>query len=103
MVTTLGSLRVDRLFLGAHGTHVEAGLTTRTLVLAQVNHALVASSRSVCVLADHTKIGIVALSIFMPVSDVDTLITDPGIPDRARAALEEGGVQLPLARPTTVP
>ena len=47
------------------------------------------ASRSVCVLADHTKVGIVGLSTFMALREVDTLITDAGVPARARAVLEE--------------
>lgn len=99
-VTALGGLHVDRLFLGAHGIDREAGLTTPNLVEAETNRALVRSARAVCVLADHTKIGIVGLSTFMDLADVDTLVTDAGIPDRARRVLEETVEQLVLADPT---
>ena len=64
---------------------------------AETNQALVRASRSVCVLADHTKFGIVGLSTFMPLRDVDTLITDAGMPRRARAVLEETVEHLVLA------
>lgn len=98
-VAALRGLHVDRLFLGAHGIDREAGLTTPNLVEAETNRALVAASRSVCVLADHSKVGIVGLSTFMPLTEVDTLITDSGIPARARAVLEECVEQLVLADP----
>ncbi|MGG5260361.1 DeoR/GlpR family DNA-binding transcription regulator [Phycicoccus avicenniae] len=97
-VSALQGLHVDRLFLGAHGIDRSAGLTTPNLVEAETNRALVRSSRSVCVLADHSKIGIVGLSTFLDLADVDTLITDPGIPTRARQVLEEGVEHLVLAR-----
>ena len=58
-VSALQGLHVDRLFLGAHGIDRHAGLTTPNLVEAETNRALVRASRSVCVLADHTKFGIV--------------------------------------------
>ncbi|HYN67385.1 MAG TPA: DeoR/GlpR family DNA-binding transcription regulator [Ornithinibacter sp.] len=96
-VTALHGLHVDRLFLGAHGIDRNAGLTTPNLVEAETNQALVRASRSVCVLADHTKFGIVGLSTFMPLQDVDTLITDAGMPKRARAVLEEIVEHLVLA------
>ena len=88
-VAALEGLHVDRLFLGAHGIDRTAGLTTPNLVEAETNRALVRASRSVCVLADHTKVGIVGLSTFMNLGDVDTLITDAGITPRARAVLED--------------
>ena len=88
-VSALQGLHVDRLFLGAHGIDRSAGLTTPNLVEAETNRALVRASRSVCVLADHTKVGIVGLSTFMQLGEVDTLITDAGMPPRARAILEE--------------
>lgn len=96
-VAALQGLHVDRLFLGAHGIDRQAGLTTPNLVEAETNRALVRSSRSVCVLADHSKVGIVGLSTFMPLDEVDTLITDAGTPPRVRALLEESVEHLVLA------
>jgi DeoR/GlpR family transcriptional regulator of sugar metabolism len=54
-VQALHSLHVDRLFLGAHGVDLEAGLTTPNIVEAETNRALVAAARQLCILADHTK------------------------------------------------
>ena len=96
-VSALQGLHVDRLFLGAHGIDRSAGLTTPNLVEAETNRALVRASRSVCVLADHTKVGIVGLSTFMALDEVDTLITDAGVPTRARAVLDESVEHLVLA------
>jgi len=96
-VSALKGLHVDRLFLGAHGIDRNAGLTTPNLVEAETNRALVGASRSVCVLADHTKVGIVGLSTFMALDEVDTLITDAGVPSRARGILEESVDHLLLA------
>ena len=96
-VSALQGLHVDRLFLGAHGIDRNAGLTTPNLVEAETNRALVRASRSVCVLADHTKVGIIGLSTFMALGEVDTLITDAGVPTRARAVLEERVDHLVLA------
>ena len=99
-VSALKGLHVDRLFLGAHGIDRNAGLTTPNLVEAETNRALVGASRSVCVLADHTKVGIVGLSTFMALDEVDTLITDAGVPSRARGILEESVDHLLLAAVT---
>lgn len=96
-VGSLQDLHVDRLFLGAHGIDASAGLTTPNLVEAETNRALVRASRSVCVLADHTKVGIVGLSTFLQLREVDTLITDAGMPARSRSLLEESVDHLVLA------
>lgn len=96
-VSALQGLHVDRLFLGAHGIDRNAGLTTPNLVEAETNRALVRASRTVCVLADHSKVGIVGLSTFMALDEVDTLITDPGTPARVRVILEESVDHLVLA------
>lgn len=85
----LRTLHVDRLFLGAHGIDVKAGLTTPNIVEAETNRALVDSARQVCILADHTKWGVVGLSTFVDLGDVDLLITDDGLSSRARVALTE--------------
>jgi DeoR/GlpR family transcriptional regulator of sugar metabolism len=98
-LAALRGLHVDRLFLGAHGIDRSAGLTTPNLVEAETNQALVRASRSVCVLADHTKVGIVGLSTFLPLDEVDTLITDAGLSPRARAVLEESVEHVVVADP----
>ena len=88
-VAALRSLHVDLLFLGAHGVEPGAGLTTPNLVEAETNRALVACSRRVCVVADHTKWGVVGLSTFLDLDDVDVLVTDDQLSKRARTALED--------------
>ena len=55
------------------------------------------AARKVTVIADHTKWGIVGLSSFADLDDVDTLITDSGLPDEARTALADRVGQLIIA------
>lgn len=93
-VTALRSLHVDRLFLGVHGIDARAGLTTPNIVEAETNRALVESARRTCILADHTKWGVVGLSTIIELDEVDLLVTDAGLPARARAALQESVSEL---------
>jgi DeoR/GlpR family transcriptional regulator of sugar metabolism len=88
-VGALRTLHVDLLFLGAHGIDARAGLTTPNLVEAETNRALVAAARDVCVLVDSSKWGTVGLSTFAELADIDVLITDSGLPPRARSALAD--------------
>jgi DeoR/GlpR family transcriptional regulator of sugar metabolism len=83
------SLHFDLLFLGCHGLSVEAGLSTPNLAEAETNRTFVASARRVVAVADHTKWGTVGLSTFARLSEVDTLVTDSGLPAEAREELAE--------------
>ncbi len=85
----LGSLHVDLLILGAHGVSEQVGLTTPNLAEAQTNRALIASARRVVVVADHTKWGVIGLSSFARLDEIDCFVTDDGLPAHARAALAD--------------
>ncbi|MGW7518519.1 DeoR/GlpR family DNA-binding transcription regulator [Streptomyces sp. NPDC054796] len=83
------SLHFDVLFLGVHGISVEAGLSTPNLAEAETNRRFVGSARRVVVVADHTKWGTVGLSSFATLDQVDTFVTDGGLPEAERAEIEE--------------
>ncbi|MEU6734145.1 DeoR/GlpR family DNA-binding transcription regulator [Streptomyces physcomitrii] len=85
----IGSLHFDVLFLGVHGISAEAGLSTPNLAEAETNRRLVQSARRVVVVADHTKWGTVGLSSFAKLDEVDTLVTDAGLPAATRAEVSE--------------
>ncbi|MEU9892776.1 DeoR/GlpR family DNA-binding transcription regulator [Streptomyces phaeochromogenes] len=85
----IAALHFDVLFLGVHGISVEAGLSTPNLAEAETNRRLVQSARRVVVVADHTKWGTVGLSSFAALEQIDTLVTDDGLPAGARAEISE--------------
>ncbi|MFJ5229432.1 DeoR/GlpR family DNA-binding transcription regulator [Kitasatospora sp. NPDC088391] len=86
---SIRSLHVDLLIIGAHGVSERAGLTTPNLAEAETNRALIASAHRTVAVADHTKWGIVGLSSFAALTDIDCFITDQGLPEPARTALAE--------------
>jgi DeoR/GlpR family transcriptional regulator of sugar metabolism len=86
---TIRSLHLDLLFLGCHGIDPVAGLTTPNLAESETNRVFVRSARRVMVIADHTKWGIVGLSSFADLEEIDTLITDSDMPPEARALLSD--------------
>ncbi|OEU96499.1 DeoR/GlpR family DNA-binding transcription regulator [Streptomyces oceani] len=86
------SLHFDVLFIGVHGISVEAGLSTPNLAEAETNRHFVGAARRVVTVADHTKWGTVGLSSFASLDQVDTLVTDRGLSEEARAEINE---QLP--------
>lgn len=85
----IAALHFDVLFLGVHGISPGAGLSTPNLAEAETNRRLVQSARRVVVVADHTKWGTVGLSSFASLDQVDTLVTDAGLPAEARAEAGE--------------
>src|SRR5579862_163245 len=85
---TIRSLHFDLLFLGCFGFDADAGLTTPNLAEAETNRALIRVARRVVLLADHTKWGVVSLSSFARLNEVDVLVTD-ALPADARAQAAE--------------
>ncbi|MCL8011205.1 DeoR/GlpR family DNA-binding transcription regulator [Streptomyces sp. AS02] len=85
----IATLHFDVLFLGVHGISIEAGLSTPNLAEAETNRRLVQSARRVVVVADHTKWGVVGLSSFAALEQVDTLVTDAGLASDARSEISE--------------
>lgn len=86
-VRALEQLHCDLVFLDAHGLDVQAGLTTMNLLEAETYRALMATAREVVVLADHTRWGVVGLTTFADLSDIDRLITDDALDAEAREQL----------------
>jgi DeoR/GlpR family transcriptional regulator of sugar metabolism len=93
----IAALHFDVLFLGVHGISVEAGLSTPNLAEAETNRRLVQSARRVVVIADHTKWGTVGLSSFATLDQVDTWVTDAGLPAEAREEMAEHPTRLLVA------
>ncbi len=93
----IASLHFDVLFLGVHGISVEAGLSTPNLAEAETNRHFIRSARRVVVVADHTKWGTTGLSSFASLDEVDTLVTDAGLPAADREEIGEHLAELLIA------
>ncbi|MFI5527084.1 DeoR/GlpR family DNA-binding transcription regulator [Kitasatospora sp. NPDC051853] len=93
----LASIHVDLLILGAHGVSDRAGLSTPNLAEAQTNRALIAAASRIAVVADHSKWGVIGLSSFAELRQVDCFVTDDGMPTAAREAIEASVGELLVA------
>lgn len=91
--------RFTRAFLGAAGVNVEQGLTQSNVEEVPVKKRAAANSREVIVCADSSKFGRDVLVMFLGLGQVHTVITDTGLADQHRTALEERGIRVLLARP----
>jgi DeoR/GlpR family transcriptional regulator of sugar metabolism len=88
-LAALRSVHLDLVVMGVHGMDLHAGFTTPNLLEAETDRALVATARRLIVVADHTKYGVVGISSYAALGAADTLVTDDGLPEEARAALAE--------------
>ncbi|WP_179390379.1 DeoR/GlpR family DNA-binding transcription regulator [Psychromicrobium silvestre] len=86
---SLSQLHLDLLFLGVHGVDPQVGFTTPNLLEAEMDRALIAASRRVVVLADHSKWGILGVSSIASFEEVDEMISDDGLPPEAVEAIRE--------------
>jgi DeoR family transcriptional regulator of aga operon len=93
---SLAGLNLDIVFVGADGVSPEAGLTTHHEVEAHTNRALIERSRSVVVVADSSKIGLVAFAQICEIGTVGELITDKAADTSILAALSDAGVKVSI-------
>ena len=94
----LGTLNADVLFLGVHGIDAKAGLTTPNIAEAETNRCLVEAAQKVVLVADSSKLGVVALAKIVPLSKVNVLITDENADAELLRDVEVSGVQVIVAR-----
>ncbi len=87
----LEGISVDVAFIGTNGLTVRRGLTTPDQEEARVKRAMVAASRRVVVLCDHSKVGSDHFAHVAPLDAVDTVITDSGLDAETAADIEAAG------------
>lgn len=75
-VDYLRAVRVEWVFLGAHGFDPTVGLMTPNLHEAATNEALLATARSAVAVLDSSKWGVRGLRTFCRPSDLAALVTD---------------------------
>ncbi|HSI92220.1 MAG TPA: DeoR/GlpR family DNA-binding transcription regulator [Jiangellaceae bacterium] len=97
-VNSLRTLHLDAVFLGVHGIDPGAGFTTPNLLEAETDRALIAASRRLVVLADHTKWQVVGISTVVPLADADLVVTDDRLPMDARAQLQDHVLDVKIAQ-----
>jgi DeoR/GlpR family transcriptional regulator of sugar metabolism len=92
----LNNLIAQKIFLGAQAIDVEAGLAETSIDVARVKRSMVKVARQVILLADSSKWGRVAFAKTVPLSHINTMITDTKLPEEARQTLQSLGVELIL-------
>lgn len=92
----LAELVVQKLFLGTQAFDLDHGLTDSTSEIAQAKRAMIRAARQVILLTDSSKWSHAGFIKVTPLTEIDTIITDTGLPAEARAAIERLGIELIL-------
>lgn len=87
----LQGIRVDKTFLAADAVSPEFGVSNATLDEADLKKVLISSAQKVFLVADHSKFGSVSLVHVCPLSDLNLIITDKGLPAAYQEKLTEMG------------
>jgi DeoR family fructose operon transcriptional repressor len=81
-------------FVGTNGLSLENGLTTPDPAEAAVKRATLSIAQHTVLLADHSKIGVASLLGYGDVDQIDTLITDSGLPREQERELQDAGLRV---------
>jgi DeoR/GlpR family transcriptional regulator of sugar metabolism len=85
-------------FIGVDGVSIARGLTTPTFAESEVARLMIQQTiGKVVVVADHSKIGVVADFVSAPIGQVDILITDDLLPREFSAMLAEMDIETIVA------
>ncbi len=90
----LDDMACSKLFLGVDGFDPGFGITTTDIREADLNKAMMKAAQKTVVLADSTKFGRRGFVKIADFDQIDILITDSRLPDKAAASLEGLGVDL---------
>ena len=77
----IARVRADTYFMGVTGVHPEFGLTTGDAEEAAIKRALSRQAAETVVLASREKLGAASPFLILPLSEVDALVVEQGLPD----------------------
>jgi DeoR family deoxyribose operon repressor len=93
----VSNTRADIAFISTGGLDPELGLTTYFYYEADIKREMIRSARRIILVTDSTKFGKISITHFAGLDEVDTIITDEGIPKEYRRILEDRGIELIIA------
>lgn len=94
----LKNINCSKLFIGCDGIDIEKGISCASVEEARLTQIMMSSSSKTILLTDASKFGRRGFGRICGLDDIDTIITDAGIPDAIREHIEEIGVQVIIAR-----
>lgn len=95
----IGSLCIDKAFLGCNSVTVETGITTPNLNEAQVKQTVLHVSRETILISDSSKFGRTSMARICPLTSLSRVITDSHLDQEIREQIESTGVALDVVEP----
>jgi DeoR/GlpR family transcriptional regulator of sugar metabolism len=92
-IRMLEDMHVHQAIMGVGGITAK-GLFNSNSLLVETERAMMRSADEVVILADHTKIGQLALTFLCELAEVDTLIVDNAIQPEQRTLIAQANVKL---------
>ncbi len=93
----LQGYRFDKLFLGVDGFDLQRGITTYSEQEASLNKLMCDISDQVIAVVDSSKFDRRSFHVIRAFGDIDTIITDSGIPDEYLEKLQLANVEVIIA------
>ena len=93
-VEAVARIRADLYFMGVTGIHAKAGLSTGDLEESHMKRALMASAAETHVLASAEKIGAASPYVICPLTDIDGIVAEAGIPKKTLADYRKLGLSV---------
>ena len=91
---TISRLNVRLAFVGTDGFSLERGITTHLAEGAEIVKAMKAHAENTVLLADSNKFGKVGFISVLPLTDMNRIITDSGLPENTVDDLITAGINL---------
>jgi DeoR family transcriptional regulator, aga operon transcriptional repressor len=91
---TIQGLRVDKVIIGIRGIDPVKGLTSDHMEELLTDQAILNISKTIIVVADHTKIGRVAAIRTAPITAITKIVTNKGGPKDILQAIRQMGVEI---------
>jgi DeoR family transcriptional regulator, aga operon transcriptional repressor len=91
---SLQGVRVDKVIMGMRGIDPVKGLTSDHMEELMTDQSILSISKTIIVVADHTKIGHVAAIRTAPIKSISKIVTDVGAPRDVLLVIRQMGVEI---------
>jgi len=84
----------DKLFLGVDSFNIEKGVSTPNIEEANINQTMMSMSKETIAVFDSSKFNKRSFAFIAPISKINSIVTDKGIPSDIKAQLKKTTIQL---------
>lgn len=91
---TIGRINVRLAFVGTDGFSIERGMTTHLIEGAEIVKAMKAHAQTTVLTADSSKYGKFGFTNVLPLSEMDLILTDNYLDEKAEDALLKAGINV---------